>query len=43
MHCAIAANTIYPVIDKQFTFDQTQLALKYLEQGLHFGKVVITL
>lgn len=43
MNGAIAAHKIHPAIDKQFSFEQTQLALEYVEQGLHFGKVVITL
>ena len=43
MNTAIAANDIHPVIDKTFGFEQTQEAFEYLEKGLHFGKVVITL
>lgn len=42
MNQAIAIHNIHPVIDKTFTLDQTQHAFEYLEQGLHFGKVVIT-
>lgn len=42
MNGAIATHHIRPVIDKTFTVDQTQQAFEYLEQGLHFGKVVIT-
>ena len=43
MNRAIETYGIHPVIDKIFTLDQTQQAFEYLEQGLHFGKVVITL
>ncbi|MEH2252570.1 zinc-dependent alcohol dehydrogenase family protein [Nostoc sp.] len=43
MNRAIEAHNIHPVIDKVFTFEQTKAAFEYLEQGLHFGKVVITL
>lgn len=42
MNKAIEANRIHPVIDKPFSFEQTQEAFEYLEKGLHFGKVVIT-
>lgn len=43
MNQAIATDDIHPVIDAKFTFEQTQAAFEYLEQGQHFGKVVITL
>lgn len=43
MNQAIAAHNIHPVIDKIFSLDQIQQAFEYLEQGLHFGKVVIAL
>ena len=42
MNRAIAANDIYPVIDKVFPLERTQEAFEYLDKGLHFGKVVIT-
>jgi NADPH:quinone reductase-like Zn-dependent oxidoreductase len=38
---AIEANQLRPVIDRVFPFDQAVEALKYLEGGAHFGKVVI--
>lgn len=41
MNRAIAANRLKPVIDKTFTFDQAREALKYMESGSHFGKIVI--
>ena len=43
MNQAIEAHNIHPVIDKIFPLAQTQQAFEYLEQGLHFGKIVITL
>ena len=41
MNRAIEAHDIHPVIDKVFAFEETQAAFEYLEQGQHFGKVVI--
>ena len=32
---------IKPVIDKTFAFDQVKDALKYMESGEHFGKIVV--
>jgi NADPH:quinone reductase-like Zn-dependent oxidoreductase len=43
MNRAIEAYDIHPVIDKVFALEDTQAAFEYLEQGQHFGKVVITL
>jgi NADPH:quinone reductase-like Zn-dependent oxidoreductase len=43
MNHAIEAYDIHPVIDKIFTLEQTQAAFDYLEDGKHFGKVVIKL
>lgn len=41
MNQAIETYDIHPVIDKVFSLEQIQQAFEYLEQGLHFGKVVI--
>lgn len=38
---AIETNLMHPVVDRVFPFDQAVEALKYLESGSHFGKVVI--
>jgi NADPH:quinone reductase-like Zn-dependent oxidoreductase len=38
---AIAVNGMHPVIDRIFEFDDAIAALKYVESGAHFGKVVI--
>lgn len=43
MNWAIETHDIHPVINKIFPFEQTQSAFEYLEKGLHFGKVVITI
>jgi NADPH:quinone reductase-like Zn-dependent oxidoreductase len=41
MNRAIALAQLHPVVDRVFEFDQAPAALKYLETGAHFGKVVI--
>jgi NADPH:quinone reductase-like Zn-dependent oxidoreductase len=38
---AIEIHQLRPVLDRVFPFDQAVAALKYLESGAHFGKVVI--
>ncbi|OKH44026.1 NAD(P)-dependent alcohol dehydrogenase [Calothrix sp. HK-06] len=43
MNQAIEAYNIHPVIDKVFTLEQTQAVFEYLDNGKHFGKVVIKL
>jgi len=40
---AIEINNIHPVIDKVFPMDEVQQAYRRLEQGKHFGKIVISL
>jgi NADPH:quinone reductase-like Zn-dependent oxidoreductase len=42
MNRAIEANRMKPVIDRTFPFEEAREALKYLESGSHFGKIVIT-
>lgn len=41
MNAFIEQNNIKPVIEKTFTFDEIKDALKYLESGAHFGKIVV--
>lgn len=41
MNRAISANKLKPVIDKVFEFDEAGEALKYMESGSHFGKIVV--
>jgi NADPH:quinone reductase-like Zn-dependent oxidoreductase len=41
MNAAIAANTIKPVIDRVFGFDEAKAAYHHLAAAGHFGKVVI--
>lgn len=43
MNRAIKSNEIKPVIDKVFKFDEAREALKYMECGSHFGKIVISI
>jgi NADPH:quinone reductase-like Zn-dependent oxidoreductase len=41
MNRAIALHQLRPVIDRVFPFDEAVEALRYLESGAHFGKIVI--
>lgn len=43
MNQEIETHDIHPVIDRTFSLEQIQQAFEYLEQGRHFGKVVVTL
>ncbi|WP_317929671.1 NAD(P)-dependent alcohol dehydrogenase [Halioxenophilus sp. WMMB6] len=38
---AMAFHGVQPVIDRHFSFEQLPEALRYLESGKHFGKIVI--
>ena len=42
MNRAIAAHRLHPPIDKVFPFREAPAALRYLGNGSHFGKVVIS-
>jgi NADPH:quinone reductase-like Zn-dependent oxidoreductase len=42
MNAEIAASGLKPVIDRTFEFDQAGEALKYMESGSHFGKIVVS-
>jgi len=39
----LVEHRIQPVIDKQFRFEQLPEALRCMEAGHHFGKIVVTL
>jgi len=41
MNRAIAANSIKPVLDKVFPFEEAQAAYRHMASGAHFGKIVI--
>ncbi len=41
MNRAISVSQLHPIIDRVFPFDDAIAALKHLESGAHFGKVVI--
>jgi NADPH:quinone reductase-like Zn-dependent oxidoreductase len=41
MNRAIEAGGLRPVVDRVFEFDEAVRALKHLESGAHFGKVVV--
>ncbi len=43
MNVALTQHKIHPVIDKVFGYDQVQAALKHMESGSHFGKIVVSL
>ncbi|RIV20061.1 NAD(P)-dependent alcohol dehydrogenase [Fibrisoma montanum] len=43
MNQAIETNALRPVVDRVFAFDEAREALRYLDAGRHFGKVVITI
>jgi NADPH:quinone reductase-like Zn-dependent oxidoreductase len=38
---AISASRLKPVIDRTFSFGEAREALKYMESGAHFGKIVL--
>jgi NADPH:quinone reductase-like Zn-dependent oxidoreductase len=41
MNQMICQHSLKPVIDRTFAFDETKDALKYMESGSHFGKIVV--
>lgn len=41
MNAAIATHALHPVVDRTFAFDEAQAALRYVEAGAHFGKVLV--
>jgi len=41
MNQAITLHQMTPIVDRVFEFDQVHEALTFMQQGLHFGKVVI--
>ena len=43
MNRAIVQHRISPVIDRFFPFEEAPAALRHLESGRHFGKIVIRL
>ncbi|MBD2035619.1 NAD(P)-dependent alcohol dehydrogenase [Leptolyngbya sp. FACHB-321] len=43
MNRAIALHKMQPVIDRTFPFSAAKEAMRYLESGAHFGKVVISI
>jgi len=42
MNVAIATHRLRPVVDRTFEFDDIHAALRHVETGAHFGKVVLT-
>jgi len=43
MNAAIAANKLKPVIDRVFPFANFRSAFEHMQNGSHFGKIVLTL
>ncbi|HXZ18664.1 MAG TPA: NAD(P)-dependent alcohol dehydrogenase [Candidatus Acidoferrales bacterium] len=43
MNRAISAHGLHPVLDRTFPFEKAPEALRHLESGAHFGKVVISI
>jgi NADPH:quinone reductase-like Zn-dependent oxidoreductase len=41
MNRAIETTQLRPAIDRTFAFEEAREALKYMESGSHFGKIVI--
>jgi NADPH:quinone reductase-like Zn-dependent oxidoreductase len=42
MNRAISANGLHPVVDRAFPFGEAPAALRHMESGGHFGKIVLT-
>jgi NADPH:quinone reductase-like Zn-dependent oxidoreductase len=42
MNRAIAMHKMRPVIDRTFAFNDVPAALRHMESGAHFGKIVVT-
>jgi len=43
MNGAITANQLKPVVDRAFPFKESPQAIKHIESGQHFGKIVISI
>ena len=43
MNRAVAAHGLRPVLDRTFPFEEAPAALRHLESGAHFGKVVVAI
>jgi NADPH:quinone reductase-like Zn-dependent oxidoreductase len=41
MNRAIEANNMRPVIDKVFPWRDAVAAIRYIQEGKHFGKIVL--
>lgn len=41
MNAAMAASETRPIVDRVFPFSELPAALKYMESGAHFGKIVL--
>jgi NADPH:quinone reductase-like Zn-dependent oxidoreductase len=41
LNAAVSANRMRPVVHRSFPFEEAREALKYMESGAHFGKIVV--
>jgi len=41
LNAAVEANRMRPVVDRTFGFGEAREALRYMESGAHFGKIVV--
>jgi NADPH:quinone reductase-like Zn-dependent oxidoreductase len=41
MNQAITVNRMRPVVDRVFPMEEIKDALRYMESGAHFGKIVV--
>jgi NADPH:quinone reductase-like Zn-dependent oxidoreductase len=41
MNAAMGLHKVSPIVDRVFEFGQAKEALKYMESGAHFGKIVV--
>jgi NADPH:quinone reductase-like Zn-dependent oxidoreductase len=43
MNRAVSAGRLRPVVDRVFPFEEVKGALRYMEEGAHFGKICVSL
>jgi NADPH:quinone reductase-like Zn-dependent oxidoreductase len=43
LNAAITANNLKPVVDRVFPLAEARAALEHMQNGSHFGKIVLSL
>jgi NADPH:quinone reductase-like Zn-dependent oxidoreductase len=43
MNRAIEESNLRPVVDRAFAFEEAREALRFMQEGSHFGNIVITI